>query len=195
MDRSFDFTLAMSRLCVDITRRCEALSHVRMDQVLVTFAQARRRCLHGLQAKLTPLRFEQGSLVTRRGSSLWTLRRMFVGEHEQLYLLTFYLPRFLDQSLDEKFITIFHELFHICPRFSGDIRRHEGRYHVHTASQKEYDREMARHAAAYLATRPREQLWEFLRYDFKTLTQRHGSVIGTKVPIPRLIRIPEQKSA
>ncbi len=54
---------------------------------------------------------------------------------------------------------------------------------------------MARHAAAYLATRPREELWEFLRHDFKTLTRRHGGVIGTKVPIPRLIRIPEQKSA
>lgn len=191
----FDFSSAMRRVCEDVVLRTPDLGHVRMPQVAVTFAQARRRVLHGLQAKLTPLRFERGALTTQRHGAEWTVRRMFLGEHELFYILTFYLPRFLDQSLEEKFITIFHELFHISPRFDGDIRRMEGRYHVHSHSQKEYDREMAELARKYLATRPDERVWGFLRASFTELVNRHGGVIGHKLPIPRLVRLPERRSA
>ena len=138
----FDFTLAMRQLCEDITQRLEDFGHVRMDQVAVTFAQARRRVPHGLQAKLTPLRFEGGDLVTRRRGKLWTIQRWYAGEVEMLYILTFYLPRFLEQSFREKLITVMHELYHISPVFDGDIRRLPGHYHVHSHSQKEYDRRM-----------------------------------------------------
>jgi hypothetical protein len=195
MRRPFDFTAAMERLCDDIVARTPQLAHVRMHQVAVAFAQARRRVLHGLQAKLTPLRFEAGSLVTRRGPHQWTLRRLFKENVEQLYILTFYLPRFLDQSLDEKFITVFHELFHISPRFDGDIRRHAGRCHVHTHSQKEYDRQMALLAKEYLRQNPPDELWAFLRSSFDGLRQQHGGVVGRRVPIPKLFRLPQQRSA
>jgi hypothetical protein len=191
----FDFTSAMERLCGDIVAHTPELGHVRMPQVAISFAQARRRVLHGLQAKLTPLRFEAGSLILRRGRSEWTIRRLFRGDVEILYILTFYLPRFLDQSLEEKFVTVFHELFHIGPRFDGDIRRHEGRYHVHSASQKAYDREMARLAQAYLRRRPRRELWGFLELSFDELLARHGSVIGRRIPVPKLIRLPASRSA
>jgi hypothetical protein len=165
-----------------------------MDHVAVTFAQTRRPVLHGLQAKLTPLRFDGGALTTERRGVLWTVPRQFRAGHELLYILTFYLPRFLDQSLDEKLITVFHELFHISPRFNGDIRRHQGRYHVHTHSQKEYDREMLRLAHRYLQQQPDEGLWSFLRLDFAALTQTHGVVVGLKLPIPRLVPLPGRRT-
>ena len=41
--------------------------------------------------------------------------------------MSFYLPRFCDQSLDEKLSTVMHELWHISPAFDGDIRRLPGR--------------------------------------------------------------------
>lgn len=191
----FDFCGAMRRLCNDAVARTPELSHVRMDQIAVVYAQARRRVLHGLQAKLTPLRFENGSLTTRRGSTTWTVRRMFVGEHELFYILTFYLPRFLDQPLEEKLVTVFHELFHISPRFDGDIRRLEGRYHVHSHSQKEYDREMAVFAKRYLDAQPNDTVWGFLRDNFRTLHSRHNGVVGLKLPIPRLIPLNDRRSA
>jgi len=164
-----------------------------MPQVAVAFAQARRRVLHGLQAKLTPLRFENGGLVTQRGRHRWTIRRMFHGDVEILYILTFYLPRFLDQTFEEKLITVFHELFHISPRFDGDIRRMEGRYHVHSHSQKEYDREMAVLAKRYLEQHPDPSLWNFLRWRFDELNRRHAGVMGLKLPIPKLILLPPQQ--
>jgi hypothetical protein len=193
--RPFDFTAAIERLCDDVVARTPELSHVRMPQVAVSFAQARHRVLHGLQAKLTPLRFEDGSLVTRRGRDDWTIRRMFRGDDEILYLLTFYLPRFLDQSLHEKFVTVFHELFHISPRFDGDIRRLEGRCHVHSGSQKEYDRWMADLAQEYLRQQPDPALWQFLNSTFDQLVAQHGGVVGRKIPIPKLVRLPQQRSA
>lgn len=191
----FDFTTAMRRLCDDVVRCTPELAHVRMSEVLVTFAQARRRVLYGLQAKLTPLRFENGAMITQRGQRRWTVRRLMQGEREMLYILTFYLPRFQDQTLDEKLITVFHELFHISPRFDGDIRRMEGRYHVHSHSQKEYDREMGRLADRYLQQQPDERLWGFLRYRFDELQTHFGGVVGVKVPIPKLIPLPHERSA
>jgi hypothetical protein len=191
----FDFTQAMRGLCHDLSRRLPAFHHVRMEHVAVTFAQTRRRVLHGLQAKLTPLRFEQGRLTTQRGRSLWTIRRIFDGETELLYILTFYLPRFFDLPFREKLITVCHELYHISPEFNGDIRRFQGRYHVHSARHNEYDREMGRLADEYMACRPSARHWAFLQHDFETLRSRHGAVIGVRMPIPRLIRLPESRSA
>ncbi len=89
-----------------------------MSQVAVAFAQTRHQALHGLQAKLTPMRFEGGALTTRRRGRTWTVQRLFHGQREMLYILTFYLPRFLDQSFREKLITVFHELYHISPACS-----------------------------------------------------------------------------
>lgn len=189
----FDFTSTMGRLCDDITQRVAEFEHVRMEQVAVTFAQARRRVSYGLQAKLTPLRFEGGELVTRRRGKMWTIQRWYAGDVEMLYILTFYLPRFLEQSFREKLITVMHELYHIGPGFDGDIRRLPGHYHVHSHSQKEFDRKMDDLVDQYLATNPPEALYRFLRVTFRELTAHHGSVVGIRVPIPKLL--PLSKSA
>jgi predicted metallopeptidase len=189
----FDFTLAMRCLCEDITQRLAEFEHVRMDQVAVTFAQARRRVSYGLQAKLTPMRFEGGELVTRRRGRMWTIQRWYAGDVEMLYILTFYLPRFLEQSFREKLITVMHELYHIGPNFDGDIRRLPGHYHVHSHSQKEYDRQMNDLVDRYLAADPPEMLYRFLKVSFRELAADYGSVVGIRVPIPKLL--PLSKSA
>ena len=186
---AFDFTGAMRRLCADIAQRLPEFDHVRMDQIAVTFAQARRHVSYGLQAKLTPLRFEGGQLVTRRRGQMWTIERWYSGDVEMLYILTFYLPRFLEQSFREKLITIVHELYHISPRFDGDIRRLPGHYHVHSHSQKEYDRQMDRLVDRYLEDDPPEGLYRFLRHNFRELSAMYGNVVGIRVPIPRLLPI------
>ena len=103
----FDFSKAMARLCTDMATRHPAFQHIRMEQVIVTFAQARSRVSHGLQAKLTPMRFEEGALVTVRHGQTWTVQRIYRDEREMLYILTFYLPRFLNHSFREKMITVF----------------------------------------------------------------------------------------
>lgn len=192
----FDFCAAMRELCRDLcTRMPEEYGHIRVDQIAVAFAQARRRVPHGLQAKLTPMRFANGALVERKYGRSWTVRRIYDGKREILYILTFYLPRFLDHPPLEKLVTTLHELYHISPNFDGDIRRFGGRYHVHSHSQTEYDRLMEEHARHYLALRPPRRIWGFLEKNFRELERDHGRVYGVKVPIPKLVPLAESKTA
>ena len=176
--------------CADVVRRCPELGHIDVSRLLFGMTQARSGQPHGLQARVTPLRFRDGQLTRHRrdgavpGAAL--LRRSAC---EMLYLVTFCLPRFLDQDFDDKFITLFHELYHISPDFEGDLRRHEGRYALHSHSKRDYDAHMADLARAYLASRPDRALHDFLRLNFAQLEYRHGSVLGVVVPRPRLIPI------
>src|SRR5262245_66484220 len=62
--RPFDFGRAMSALCEDIIRRTPLLAHVDLSRLLFSIALARNGRRHGLQARVTPLRFVGGALAT-----------------------------------------------------------------------------------------------------------------------------------
>jgi hypothetical protein len=140
------------------------------------------------------MRFKHGHMVRRQRGAEYQIQRFRVEQSEVLYLMTFCLPRFLNQDFDEKFITIFHELFHIGPNFDGDLRRHEGRYEVHTHSQKKFDARMLQLAREYLSGRPDPELHAFLRLNFAQLCHRHGGVRGAVVPRPKILPLPRKPS-
>jgi predicted metallopeptidase len=189
-DEPFDFCGHMQRLCADVVSRCQALHHIDVDRLQFGVTPARHRRRHGLQARVTPLRLRDGRMTRRRRGIIYQIQRYYIDGLEILYLVTFCLPRFLDLSFDEKFVTLFHELFHISPSFNGDLRRHEGRYSVHSHSQKQYDQQMSALAREYLAAKPDPELHAFLRLNFDQLIERHGRVIGVGVPRPKLIPLP-----
>ena len=188
-DGPFDFSAAIQALVMDIAIRCPDFRHLEVPRILATVIQARGNWAHGLQARVTPLRFVNGALTRKRRGVPFQIQRYFLGEHEYLYLLTFCLPRFLDQDFDQKLITLFHELYHIGPAFDGDLRRHKGRCHVHTHSQREYDEHVAHYAREYLAAKPEPALHAFLRMDFAQLEARHGAVTGIAVPRPKIVPV------
>jgi hypothetical protein len=188
-DRPFDFCGHIRRLCADIACRSTELRHIDTSRLLFAVTQARSGRPFGLQARVTPLRFRNGCLTRRRRDGAYQVQRYFVGDREMLYLVTFCLPRFLDQDFDDKFITIFHELYHISPAFEGDLRRHDGRYSLHSHSKRLYDSNMMHMAREYLAARPEPRLHAFLRLNFAQLQHRHGSVVGVFVPRPRLLPV------
>ncbi len=190
-DQPFDFCGHIRRLCTDIGRRCAELSHIDVSRLLFGVTQARTAVRHGLQARVTPLRFRHGGLLRRRDGVTYQVQRYVVDGNDMLYLVTFCLPRFLDQGFDEKFITLFHELYHISPGFEGDLRRLGGRCDIHSGSKQAYDAQMGMLARAYLASGAEESLYSFLRMDFAQLAHRHGSIVGVVVPRPRLLPIPE----
>ena len=184
----FDFSLHVRRLCRDVAARSEDLGHLDVDRIAVTFSQARKRVLHGLQATLTPMRFDGGSRYTRRGNRRWTIERVFDDRGvEVLYLLNFYLPRYLDLDFREKLVTLFHELWHISPDFNGDLRRFPGRCYAHGHSQRAFDEKASRLADAYLASGAPQHCYQFLSNDFRTLKRKHGEVFGTRYRAPNLI--------
>jgi len=188
--RGFDFTLHIRRLCDDLIARLPELAHIRMELVAIRFCQARKAVRHGVQASLTPLRFENGELFTQRRGRRWTIQRLRDADgREMLYLLSFYLPRFMQCDWREKLSTVIHELWHIGPEFDGDLRRHPGRCYAHSHSQRQYDAVMDVLAEKWLAHSPPAEVYDFLRCSFEQLHAEHGRIVGRRIATPKLIRV------
>jgi hypothetical protein len=188
---ALDFSLQIRRICADMCARLAELAHIDMALVAVAIRRARKRVSHGLQASLTPLRFAGGQLVSENARGRWTIQRVYDGPggREYLYILNFYLPRFLNLPLEEKLLTIVHELWHIGPTCDGDLRRHEGRCYIHSGRQSYYDAWAGELSRRWLSLGPDEQLYAFLRHGARELLARHGSISGTRIPTPKLIRV------
>jgi hypothetical protein len=183
----FDVTSALRRVCADMAERLPALRHIRLDLVAIAMRRARHRQPHGVFATLTPMRFAEGATVAVRRGRRWRIEPLVdAAGREYLYLLSFYMPRFLDLPLEAKLSTIAHELWHIGPRFDGDLRRHEGRCYAHGRSQRAYDAAMDRLAQQWLAASPPDHLYGFLSANFDELQAEHGRVVGDRWPTPRL---------
>src|SRR5262245_58358508 len=188
--KPFDFTAAMDALCRDIVRRSAELAHIDLSRVVFSINLARNGRRHGLQARVTPLRFRGGALATIHRKTAYQVQRFVLDGREVLYLVTFCLPRFLNRDFEDKLVTVFYELYHISPDFDGDLRRHAGRYCAHTGSQKKYDAHMGELAKAYLNDGADPACHAFLRLSFGQLCRRHGAVVGLHLPRPKLIPVP-----
>jgi hypothetical protein len=186
--KGFDFTGAMRLACADMARRLPSLTHIDVDRVAIGTCQTRNGSRHGVFATLTPLRFADGKVTElgRHGARRIEPLLDASGE-EYLYLLNFYVPRFLDLPLEEKLSTIVHELWHIGPKFDGDLRRHAGRFYAHGRSQREYDANMDRLAQEWLAADPPPHLYEFLERSFDELAEEYGGVRGRRWRAPRIV--------
>jgi hypothetical protein len=188
--KGLDVTGHTRALCADISARLPEMRHIDVRQMAFAFSQVRKRSRYGMWASLTPMRFLDGALVEVRRGHRYTFQRMYdASGHEMLYILTVYLPRFLDLSFREKLVTVFHELWHVAPSFNGDLRRHPGRCYAHTHSQKSYDVAMGKMVDRWLALSPPESVYDFLRHSFVELARRHGGVYGARVRHPKLIRL------
>jgi len=188
-DRPFDFCSHVRALCNDMIAKTPELKHIEPSRLLFGMTQARSGRFHGLQARVTPLRFMRGGLLRQRRGVCYQVQRYVVDGREMLYLVTFCLPRFLDQTFEDKFITLFHELYHISPSFDGDLRRHGGRYDLHSHSKKAYDAHMGELSRRYLSRCTDAKLHHFLRLDFVQLLHKHGGVESVLVPRPKLVPV------
>ena len=182
----FSFTQHMWQANAALVAGIEALHHIDMTRVAVSYVQARKNVTHGLQATLTPMRFKDGADTEWINGRAHRCERLFDSEgNEILYLLHFYLPRFMEMSYVDKLTTMVHELWHISPAFNGDLRRHPGRCYMHTQSEKEYDAEMHRMVQRWLCFSDDSDTW-FLRHDFRELRLLHGPVHGVRIAHPKL---------
>jgi predicted metallopeptidase len=186
-----NFNACIRQVCADMVARLPELDHIDFDRVAVSVTQARNGSGYGTHATLTPMRFRGGSPWTSIGGRRFTVERLHTPSGvEALYILTFYLPRFMDGEWMDKLTTIVHELWHISPDFDGDIRRHAGRYYAHGRSREDYDAAMMALARRWLAREPPAALWKFLQNDFHQLQARYGSVRGLQIPHPKLVPCP-----
>lgn len=192
---AFNFTAAMRLLCHDLIETLPELQHIRLQRVAITFSQARKRVNYGLFATLTPMNFAGGRTWEERGGVKYRVQQILNPQGvPYLYVLSFYLPRFLDLDFQEKLVTVLHELWHISPHFDGDLRRFPGRCYVHSHSEREYDRQMEVLARRYLAAAPPDCLprpAQFLQSSYAQLLALYGAVGGHRTPNPKLIACSE----
>jgi predicted metallopeptidase len=187
----FDFTGFMRPLCGDMVSRVSELGHIDLGRVAFSFCQTRKSVSHGMYASLTPLRFVGGKReMVRRGRRYGMQRVLDSSGREMLYILNFYLPRFLNLPLREKLNTVVHELWHIGPKCDGDLRRFGGRCYAHSGSQKKYDALVSQLVDRWLRLDPPESLFAALQFDFRGLYDKYGSIHGTRVKSPKLIPLP-----
>ncbi len=195
-ETSFDYTRALASVCRDICFRVPQLNHIDVARVAVSFAQTKHSHPFGIFASATPLRFKAGSLTMTSSGRRLTLQRCYHSASglEYLYILYFYVPRFIELSLTQKLETIVHELYHISPEFNGDLRRFEGRCFAHGTSQKKYDRTVRELVAHWLRQDPPDDVWSFLKLGYRELVQHYGPLCGTRIAMPKIIPAEEMEA-
>jgi hypothetical protein len=188
---TIDVTQRVRFVCEDLALRLPELAHVDMSRVALRLCQTRRAGPHGVQATMTPLRFRDGAdTILRRGAAyrIHPIPADLSGR-PYLYLLSLYVPRFLDLSAEEKPAVIVHELWHASQAFDGDLRRFgPGRSRFHDKGCEAYHAEMQKLARRWLALNPPRELTDWMSGDFSVLRRRFGRVVGLRLPTPRLVR-------
>jgi hypothetical protein len=189
----FDYTAAVRTLCEDLCRNLAELRHIEMSRMAVRICQTRRRGPYGTQATMTPLRFAGGAATSFRRGREWVIHPLPVdpGGRPCLYMLSLYVPRFVELPAEEKLAIVVHELWHVSPEFDGDLRRFPGRYHAHGARCDRYHDEMRGLAARWRAEQSGEggrSVTAFLEGNLRSLRRRYGAVYGNRIPTPRLWR-------
>ena len=186
---TLNLTGELERLIRDIAARTPEFAHLAPEKLLVCVSSGRPG-RGGSLAKIHPLRVAGGekSVQRRRGrrSVLCTMPTITHQGEEMLYVIYFMIPRFLELSLQEKLITIFHELYHISPACDGDIRRFPGKNYAHGSSTKSYNERMGRLVDAYLELLPTRSALDFLEGDLAALRSRHGAIVARRLQAPRI---------
>ena len=187
---TLNLTLELERLIAGITREVPEFMHIQPERVMTCIASTRGGGIHGMYAKIHPLRFESGSrtalLRRRRGKVLCEITPVNRSGVEMLYVIYFLVPRFFNLPFREKMITIFHELYHISPAFDGDIRRFGGKNYAHGSSRKKYNAAMEALVNAYLEKLDDPAQLDFLEGDLAALRSRYDSLVGRKMAAPKL---------
>ena len=201
-----NYTQRITQVMQDLVARTPALSFIDLREVVV-FARHGRTDAGGAFATchcLTLPETEPGYYfwkdrqtgeLTRR--SEWFVTKtpeVRVGQTRIKYLISFVLPRFCQQRLDQswkaelygpvepwvaKLDTIIHELYHIDP-LAGGIRQFaaDGARSSRTHGPEFYEN-VAAMTRAYIASKPDPELIDFLRMDFVELHASFGGVVAT----------------
>ncbi len=187
---TLNLTAELERLVADIVGRMEELRHIDPQKLLICVSSTRGGGIHGTYAKIHPLRFPGGerNREVKRGVGrvTCTMPTITHRDTEMLYVIYFLVPRFLNLTLQEKLITVFHELYHISPTCDGDIRRFPGKNYAHGSSRKKYDALVTQLVERYLKQTDQHGPLQQLAGNMDELRARHTAIVARKLPVPRI---------
>lgn len=189
MGATLNLTAELEKLIADITAAIDEFRHIDPTRLLVC-VNSSRNSQYGAFAKIHHLRFTGGEQmqVVRRGRSSYrcTMPQISHKEVDILYVIYFTLPRFMERPFTEKLVTIFHELYHISPRFDGDIRRFSGKNFAHGSSAKKYNQLMECLVERYLQLPASAGKSAFLNNDMAALRAKYAVIVGRRQAMPKI---------
>jgi len=180
-----NLTHHLTSIIASIVKHSPSLAHIDVGKVLFCIGSNRSGRRGGLYGKLIPLRFENGTEIVRYRGRYYTLPAISHNGADCLYIIYFYMPRFFDLPWNEKLRVIFHELYHISPRFDGDIRRMGAVKTAHGHSKKHFDSLYADELKAfsdYIRVTPAMNL---LDMNTGALYRRYRKVTGVRMKSPK----------
>ena len=183
-----NYTDYLTQAISDMAKTQPELEHIKPPALAVSFSRAKSNIRSGLLASLTPLRFEGGATVTKKGQHLYEIPMLHIDGIQKLYIISFVYPRFLDLPLEEKAKTIVHELYHISESFDGDIRRFKGRTYAHSGRKANFDAKAYEIAKQWLSHTHFDTT--ILKMGVVDLRRQFGKIIGTIVRRPRIKKLP-----
>src|SRR5437773_3188226 len=172
----FNYTEALESLIREIVERVGEFAHVDPERLLVACSRSRDNGPVGSYAKIVPMRFKDGARERRIGRHTYQMPALTYRGQEILYLIYFFMPRFGDLPYYQGLETVVHELYHISPKFDGDIRRFPGRNYAHGSSQKRFNAAVAALTQRYL-TPDEPATADFLRHTTTELSRVHGTLL------------------
>ncbi|MBN1499943.1 MAG: hypothetical protein JW982_07305 [Spirochaetes bacterium] len=181
-----DLTQLLKEIIYIIIRRYETFSHIDIDNLLITLATNRKNTRRSLTfGKCVPLKFENGSRTKIIQNRKFAIPTVKIKNNVILYMIVFYKPHFFDLPLEYKIKVIFHELYHICPEFNGDIRRFGIRKAAHGASRKKYDTYFEEEMNDFIDFIKTTKYKNVLGMNYKQIHKKFGSVKFLRMKIPK----------
>jgi predicted metallopeptidase len=181
-----DFLTAVIASAVEFSH---SFRHVDIRSLLVCVSSNKVTGRGGSYGKLVPMRFRNGSEFLQHNRRLYTIPRVYHNDARILYLVYFYMPRFLDLPPREKLRVIFHELYHIDPTFNGDIRRMGAVKSAHGFSKKHFNSLFEKDASGFMESITGTEMHSILSMTSDLLYAAYETVVARRMKIPRPVMI------
>jgi hypothetical protein len=183
---------SLNELIKDITENVGELSYIDAEQVAIGLKRARESAVEEVWAEITGIEDEYNGTIQRREGRIekyFAPKTLLINGIPIKYVVDFYVPVFLGLNFKEKLTTVFHELYHISPKFDGNLRFFKGKGYKHGPSLEKYDKYMEYLVDKYLKLNP--SATEFLSKCDNELNElcQKGSLPKFPKPEPELFKI------
>lgn len=176
-------TQRIRRVCEDMCRRIPELRHIDMNRVAIGSAQCKKQTKRGVLATTYEL-FDE--LV--EDGERWIQPPFLYHGKPTLYVIRFFMPRFMLRPGWQRLRLIVHELYHISPDFDGWIREIDGSRGHGAGGEGVYNRKMSQLLKYWLEARRdagvRNNLYDFLYMTPEELENQYGVIYGEYYPVP-----------
>ncbi len=152
-----NYISSLNELIKDITEKVGELSYIDAEQVAVGFKRSRESVSEEVWAEISGIEDELSGTIQRREGRIekyFAPKTILINGIPVKYVVDFYVPVFFGLNFKEKLSTVFHELYHINPKFDGNLRFFKGKGYKHGSSLEKYDKYMDYLVDKYLKMNP-----------------------------------------